>query len=492
MRNYLTYLAAFSLGAGLVFAFAPFNLWLLSILMPGGLLLLWLSASPKQAFWQGLSFGAGFFGLGVSWIYVSLHVYGELSPLFAGIITVLFVLLLALFPAAQGYLLAKTIPHSVPGARMLSFPLVWVLFEWLRSWVLTGFPWLLLGYSQLTGWLKGYIPVLGEYGTAFIATSLSAGLAAIVHYRSRHRYSMLLLISLVFVGGYGLATVSWTERIDRSVSVALIQANIPQQLKWTPDYLDTTLKQYLALTQLYWGREVILWSEAAIPLPLPWAEPLIDDLIHKARIHNSTLLTGIPIQSDSGKYYNALVALGQWQGEYHKRRLVPFGDYVPFYSLIGNILDILKIPISDSIAGVQQFQGIQLGDVWIVPFICYEIAYSSLLDDIDAHVHLLVTVSNNAWFGDSLAPYQHVQIAQFRALQLGRYHLFSTSNGITAIISQQGEIIERAPQFVPATVSGVVPLFVGSTPWQKLGNGPIIGICVFLLLGVVWRYSRVT
>lgn len=478
-----------ALGAGclLPLAFAPFKFYPLAIVCPILLLLLWYKCSARQALWRGFLFGLGYFGIGVSWVFISIHEFGNAGVLLAGLFTALMVTTLALFPALQGYFLNLCLPRNNATKLCLAFPSSWVLMEWLRSWIFTGFPWLFLGASQIESPLRGLAPLIGELGLSFVVT-LSAGLLLIIakppiRYQ---RYISLLVLFIIWLGAAALIPIQWTQKQNKPITVALIQGDIPQQVKWTPEYLDTSLQRYQQLTQQHWNKQLIVWPETAIPLLQNEAKPFLDLLTKEANQHQAAIITGIPVQ-EGFKYYNAMIVLGNGQGSYHKYHLVPFGEYTPLVDWLGKLLSVLQIPMSDFSNGPEHQNNLQALGLTIAPFICYEIAYEQSALQAAYNAQLLITISNDAWFGHSFASAQHLQIGQLRALETGHYHLFVTNSGITAIINPQGQIVATAPSFEPTVVTGEIYSTTKVTPIARMGITPIIGFMTALLLLAGWR-----
>ncbi len=469
-KSWLNACVALLAGAGLALAFAPFQLSLLASLSPMVLLYLCLRTSPKRALLYGWLFGLGLFGVGVSWVYISIHYYGNTPAPLAALFSGFFIAFLALFPALQTYLYVRFFRHNHV-ASVLGFPCLWVLSEYLRSTVLTGFPWLLLGYSQQHTPLGGFIPVLGDHGLSFIVVLSAALLLHALQHRP-YRYLLLALLASLWWCGWLLAKITWTHATGRPLQVSLLQGNIAQELKWNPQQLNNTVATYRQLTSQHWDSDLIVWPESALPIPLYDARTFIQRLSRDAQRHHSALLLGSIDYANMAqtRYYTGLLALGTAQGYYRKRHLVPFGEYVPLEKWLRGMIQFLDIPMSNFIPGPTQQPLLRLHDVAIAAAVCYEVAYADTLWQNLPTAQLLVTVSNDAWFQDSFALAQHVQIAQFRARQAGRYLLFSTNDGITAIINPQGQIQDRLPIHQRAVLTAKVYPMQGATPWTHIGN----------------------
>lgn len=488
MKNqYLKYLGSFLAGAMLVLAFAPMRQFYFAILAPALLCMLIENAKPKQAAYLGACFGLGQFGAGVSWVFISIHVYGFTPIPIALIFTGLFVGFLALYPTLQCYLLARYFPMPSTQKLLLVFPLSWILIEWLRSWVLTGFPWLLIGFSQINGPLKGYIPLGGEFFVGFLAVFSGVLLVYIAkEFQNCLRVSFCIaILAAIFIGGYFLSQIQWTTPFESSqkVKVILVQGNIPQSIKWDPTSVSKILQIYYELAQENWQTNIMIWPEAAVPIPQNYAAPFLMHMSALAEYHHVSLFTGIITQvSNTFNYYNALISLGEGKGHYYKRHLVPFGEYVPLENLLRGLMGFFNLPMSNLISGPEYQPDLKAKNIIIAPFICYEIAYADNLFYEAGHSQVLLTVSDDAWFGNSLAPAQHLEIGQFRAMQSGRDLLFSGNDGITAIVDDHGNIIQQMPQFIRGVLTGTFQPRTGKTPWLYYGNNPIILLMLFAFL----------
>lgn len=491
MRYYFHFLfglVAILAGGILPLAFAPHNLWFLAILSPAILLWIWQQPqiSPKKAWILGLLYGVGAFGIGVSWVFVSIHHYGNTDVPTAVFITSLFVLVLALFPACQGYLLKRFFKGKPMAYWLLGFPSSWVLFEWIRSWFLTGFPWLYLGYSQLNTPVSGYAPILSVYGVSFAVVLSSGALITLLFGKRSEKIFAGLLLLVLWGGGALLRGVQFTTPDANSYTVSLIQGNIEPFDKFSQaDPIGTTNKIYGGLTEKQWGQNIILWPESAIPLPLPHSQAYIDKLQAIAKAHHSTLITGIQVINHDHEYYNSLIALGEGHGIYHKYHLVPFGDFLPFDRWLRGLVNFFDLPMSNFVSGPKNQDLIHAQDITLDPLICYEIAFPELVRETLRDASAIITLSEDGWFGGSWGPYQHLEIARMRALETGRFVLRATTSGVTAIIDPQGNLIATAPQFKATVLNGHFQSIKGETPWTKMGLWPLLIILLgcFILPG---------
>lgn len=479
------------LGGGLVpLAFAPFGWYPLA---PAALVLLfalWQSVPPGRAFRIGWWFGLAYFGVGVNWVHISIHEYGHASLVSAWAFALLLVAFLAFYPALLGYLANRLVP--APGAwRWLGvLPAGWLLQEWLRGWLFTGFPWLNLGYSQSDGPLLGLAPIVGVYGVGW-ALAFSAG-ALIYLWQARRRPLVwsVGLILLLSAWGFSAAldTHTWTRPAGRSVPVALLQGNIPQELKWAPEQRVATVDLYTRLTKEQADSRIVVWPETAIPAFYHQVEDsLLPELREAVQRWDLDLITGIPVlDRDRWEYFNAVMTLDEGQVFYYKRHLVPFGEYMPLRPLLESFLSAIDLAMEDFSSGDPDQPLLRAGGYAVGTSICFEVAFGAEIVRALPEAAYLVNVSNDAWFGDSLAPHQHLEMARLRARETERYMLRATNTGISAIIDHQGRIQARSPQFETAAVRGTMQPRQGATPYVRLGDGPLVGAALLVVLLAVW------
>lgn len=476
-------------GGASVAAFGDWNLFPLALVAAAFLFFAWTRGTAPSPAALGFAFGAGLFLAGVSWVYVSLHEFGMMPAPLAATATLLFCLYLALYPAAVGSLQAR-IPAAPPVRLMLVIPALWTGAEWVRSWLFTGFPWLVLGYSQVEGPLAGFAPLLGVLGLSFLAAVAAGAMVALVTggLTRRARIAATGALIALAAGGWGLRSVEWTAPAGEPLAVSLVQGNIPQALKFVDGRFEATLETYAQLVGRAAGRLVVL-PETALPRFLHEVpREYLDRLKNLAAARDGDLLVGVPILDPDRRYYNAVVSLGaQPLQAYAKSHLVPFGEFVP--PGFGWVVGVLRIPLSDFSRGADTQRPLSVAGQRVALNICYEDAFGPEIIRQLPEATLLVNVSNVAWFGDSAAPAQHLRIARMRALETGRTMLRATNTGITAVVDPRGRVAGRLPAFTAGVLEARVEGRTGATPYVRAGNAPILAL-VGLNLGIALVLGR--
>jgi apolipoprotein N-acyltransferase len=494
-------------GALLTLAFAPFSHPALAFISPLILLAIWYFSNVKQAFWRGWFYGLGFFGTSVYWTYNSIHVYGNASIFLAFIIAYGLIAVLAFFPAITGFLLNKFFPTPTLTKYLLAFPTTWVFFEWIRSWLLTGFPWVYIGNSQVDTIFKAIAPVFGVFGVSLVVLMLVGAMFLIFDFiitfvaagfSLRSKFSQakacgynlricLLSITLLVTICFCLNSIKWTKPISKPIPVSLIQGNIAQEIKWNPAHTQKILANYEKLTDGNWHSKIIVWPEGAIP-EFSWqAKDFINRLAAKAKTHSSTIIFGAPIEGlGENEYYNGMLSVGMNSSVYLKRHLVPFGEYPMFGVVTKAFMALLNIPMSNFSSGPTHQPLFIANNIVIAPTICYEIAYPVEFLDFFPAAQLILNISDDSWFGHSIAEYQQLEIAHMRSIETGRYQMIATNTGITAIINPDGTIQQQAPTFQPYVLNGYIIPMTGTTPWIIFGKY----IWLALILGMVLLYFR--
>jgi apolipoprotein N-acyltransferase len=479
-----TFLALFASGALMPLALAPLSLWPIAISSTA--LLFWTlqNQTLKQALVKASVFGFGLFFAGVSWVYISIHDHGFISAPVAFAGTVLFCLFLALIFATP-FALGAVIPQT-PLALGFGLPAIWVISEWIRGWIFTGFPWLYAGYAHTDTWLNGWAPIGGVLWLSFINALAAAALVQLL--KNPRAPMMAAIVTALWVGGYGLQSINWTESTETELSVVLIQPNVDQEDKWSLVEQDGILQQLANQTEAHWGADIIIWPEGAIPaLPRQIMDYLIE-VDNRAKVNQTALLTGIPTQDPRNRrYYNSMLALGDSRGQYDKTRLVPFGEYVPLENILRGLNRFFDLPMSSFSLGAPNQSLLTAKGQPIATAICYEIAYPSLVADRAAGASILMTVSNDAWFGRSMAPRQHMQMARMRAIENRKPLMRGTNNGVTALVDHQGKIYQQLEQYSASELSGTVVPRVGQTFFNRFGSWPTVVLSLLICLGLVAR-----
>ena len=483
-----------AMGAACVFGFAPFYAWPVPLAALASLFFVWTrSGSPLQAWLSGFAFGLGYFLAGVSWVYVSLHDFGSMPAVLAAIATFLFCAYLALFPAAAGWLMARLVREAGP-RRLVAAPALFVILEWLRGWLFTGFPWLTVGTSQAPGSpLAGFAPYVGAYGTSLAVAGAAALLAAFGVSRawSRTRVWIAAGFAALFLAGGVARLPAWTQPAGPAFSIALLQGNVAQELKWRDEVRTRTL---LAYRQMIFDAQarVIVTPETALPAFLDQLPPeYVDSIRRHARETGKEILLGtVEREFRAGRefdYYNSVVRFTGGKAEsFRKRHLVPFGEFIP--PGFNWVLAVLRIPMSDFARGGEKQAPLRAAGVAFGVAICYEDIFGEEVIDLLPEAQVLVNVSNDAWFGESFAAEQHLQASQMRALETGRWMVRATNTGATAAIDPTGRVAKRLPWFTVGTlVTDVVPM-QGMTPYARFGNYPAILLSLLIAALALRRY----
>lgn len=478
-------LVASLLGSFAVLGFAPFYIYPATIISIAGLFYLWQrSEHARQAAWLGFCFGLGFFITGIYWIYISLHDFGGMPWWMAAFSTFCLCAFLSLFPALFGWLSKRS------SFLMLGAPLLWALSEWVRSWIFTGFPWLAIGYSQTPNSpLAGFMPVMGVYGVSLL-TAVTAVLVVLYLQKVRRKIIVTAFIAL-WVSGALLKMVPWTSPIGDPVSVALLQGNISQDLKWEEGEAQRTLDKYMELVTDTQAKLIVL-PETALPMLL---QHVPVDYLAALKAHaieqDGDILFGI-VEYEDKAFYNSMLSIGSSPSQtYRKTHLVPFGEFIPLKSVFGWIYeDWLNIPLTDLARGGFDQKPLDIAGQKVAVNICYEDVFGEEIIHQLPAATILVNTSNDAWYGESTAAYQHMQIAQARAMETGRMMLRATNTGATAFIDRNGEVLSHLPHFRTGILEGEAQGYQGSTPYILFGNWLFLLISFTGLVCLLWLRKK--
>jgi apolipoprotein N-acyltransferase len=484
-------IAACAVGAALNLAFAPFSLWPVGVLAPAALFALIRGLPPRRAAWAGAAFGAGLFAFGTYWLYTCLHVFGLVPVWLTIVLQIGLIALMSTYSAALCYLANRFWLKPGMTRDWLVLPALWVLLEWLRGWALSGFPWLSLGYAFIDTPLAGWAPLLGVYGVTWAAALVAVAVSVIFapHLSGSRRLAALAAAAMMFAAPLLCARHAWTRALGERIPVAAVQGAVSQDQKWQEANRDATMARYTHLTTQAWGARLILWPESALPVLANDIAGYLDGLRKSGRAHDADFAIGlVNYQPATQQFFNGLLVMAKsGDGWYYKRHLVPFGEYFPVPSFIRSWLRLMSLPYDDISAGSPRQPAVSAAGQTLGATICYEDAFGSEQLSILRDATLLINVTNNAWFGDSTAPHQHLQISRMRALEAGRYLVRATNDGITAAIDPQGRVTARLPQFKEAVLRVDVQPMTGLTPYARFGNHPVVVGTLGLLAWAVWR-----
>lgn len=474
------YAVAATIGACGVLCFAPFGLfWLAPAIWLGLFALLLGVRTSRQGALTGLAFGLGFFLTGVSWVYVSLSVFGGMPWWLAGIAAFLFCAVMALFPGIAGWIFKRWQPVE-PWRQALFFAVLIAAVDWLRSWVFTGFPWLAVGYSQAPpSPLAGFAPLLGVHGLSLLVALAGA---LLIQWRSG-----LAFLAVSAAAGFGLQQLAWTNPVGAPISVALIQGNIPQEMKFRPEAFLRTLDLYLELVEQN-PAQLTLLPETAIPAFFDRLPPgYIEALKAAAQNHGGDLIFGT-LSGGETNYWNSAVSLGNSPLQvYSKSHLVPFGEMIP--PGFSWFMNIASIPMSSFSRGPARQPPLAVAGQQVAVNICYEDVFGEEIIGSLPQAGILANLSNTAWFGHSLAQPQHLQIARMRAVETGRPMLRATNTGMTAVIDADGSLLAALPPFTQAVLKAEIRAYQGMTPYALTGNlGFLLLTGLLLLISQSSRY----
>jgi apolipoprotein N-acyltransferase len=493
-RRFVGSLVALLAGGSLSLSFAPFGWWPLAILMPALLMWLWQDATPRRAAVLGFWFNAGTFAVGTYWLYISLRLIGHAPIPLALLLMAALVAVMGAYHALLGWFVARFLPARGAVRWMVGIPGAWLLIEWWRSWFLTGFGWLALGYAHTDNWLGSLAPVIGQFGLGLVTLMLAGALVALLLGTRVARIGAASLIVVAAAAGFALRDVQWTRPFGKPIEVAVVQGAIPQDEKWLQQNLEKILQVYRSLTVQAHGAELIVWPESAIPDLANNHVEYYGEVYREASARGSSLIMGtIRAEENPGngepEYYNSVLAMDRGTpgvGWYNKHHLVPFSEFFPVPDFIRSWLRLMSLPYSDFNRGAALQEPLEAAGQRIVASVCYEDAYGATQLPPLRTATMLVNVTNDSWFGRSTARHQHLQISRFRALEAGRPMVRAANDGVSAVIGPRGELQVTAPEYAANVLRAELQPRIGLTPYARVGNWPVV--CLALVFAGFGSY----
>ncbi len=452
---------------------------------------LWLISTPRESILSGLFFGLSFFGVGVSWMYISLNTYGGMPPSIAGFSIFLGIVVISLYPALCGWLQSLFSGWNITLRLSILMPSLWILTEWLRGWLFSGFPWLSTGYAYLDTPLSNFAPIGGVYLVGYIALLSIGSLVAVLRNATVANGALTFLLIAVWIGGWQLNETSWTQAEGEPVRVAIIQNNVPLSQKWDQQETNATIAAYMSRSRDLVDRDLIVWPEAAVP---DYLDNLSNEFWRDIERHPADFIFGVLHRNTvdgEEQYYNSVAAVTDQIMIYRKQHLVPFGEYFPLQWLLGPLVRMLDIPMSEFTAWNSPQKPLEAAGNRFAVSICFEDAFPNEIRSQIAASGVLINVSEDVWFGDSFAPHQRLQMARFRSRETERPMIRSSNNGLSSLINWKGGIDSFAPQFVEHVVKGEVQPRTGITPYTAFGDSPVISLAgLFFLMGLIFGRLR--
>lgn len=473
-----------------VFAYSPFDYWPIAFISTLGLIWLVTTFDKGDALLGTFLWGVAYFAVGVNWVHVSMIQFGGVPELVSYLAVLLLAAYLALYPLLFAYVNQR---FRLQNPWVLAA--IFTFTEYLRGVIFTGFPWLQFGYALIDSPFAGLAPILGVEGLSFFVVVASGYFLQIFRKMAERAFKLqsVALLSLLLIATWGTSWLRFVE-VDESrpsQTISLVQGNIEQKMKWDPDYFNQTVLTYQKLiSQVLSRSDVVILPESAIPATEAQIEPLLQELQRAAQQRGSEVIIGTLHQTAQG-LFNSAVVVGNAEKPYslydsarfNKHHLVPFGEYVPFGTLLDWMREVFILPVNLS-QGTFIQSPLLAGERRFNTAICYEIIFTHQVQQ-NQKAHLadyLLTISNDAWFGSSIGPWQHFQMARMRALELGRPLIRATNTGITAFVDAYGKVESQAPQFKALVLSREVKAYKGETPFTIWGNWALYGLCALILL----------
>ena len=472
-----------------VFSFSEISHWTIVIFSIGWLLFILKNANRTESFWIGWFFGIGYFGSNIWWIHISIESFGIPDPLIAVFLNAIFICLIAFYFSVFSISVKLLSSSKVP--LFLIAPIIWLLLEIARGKLFTGFPWLVVGYTQIDSPLSGLLPLIGAYGVSFVVVCLASCLAFIAKSKVlRHKAIVVLSVMPILISSYLLQKNDYTSKNNDLLKISIVQGSLPFEVRWSNGSTKLILEHYLELSKDEWTSDILVWPETVFTKPLDLKESEVELLKSISQSTDTHLILGVPfLQTFDNKIFNTILSVSDSIDLYKKRKLVPFGEYFPFRKLFNSFYANLNIPLSDFAPGSIEKNKLIIKENIIGVLICYEIAFASIVRSSLPQAELIINLSNDSWFGRSVAAFQHLQIVRVRAAELERPIIRATNTGISAIINYKGEVIESSEQFTPQVIYGIVEGREGLTPYSKVGEfGVTFYALVLVLLSLAFHF----
>lgn len=473
--------------AGILYvsAFPPFNFKFIIYISLIIFLSLIILQSKKNAMILSFIYGFVIFSLGTSWIFNSIYTYGNGGIFISSILTVIFILVQSSYFLIIGFFINRSYFNFENKLSILAPASFLVLIEYARSHLFTGFPWLIIGYSQIHTIFDNVYPLIGSYFVSFITVLISTYIAISFINRKETIHNKTILLSIILIISIIQYSKPWVKDSDESISFAIIQPNIKQDYKFNMSNLNKIKQKYISLSRGI-ESDLIIMPETALPIVHKSSSHFYRD---KILTQANSIISGI-FRKDKNHIFNSMLLLNKTEQFYDKRHLVPFGEYTPLKSLLRPLAETLAIPMSNLSSGASNQNIFTYKTFKLIPIICFESAYPSLIETNDNDYSVIINLSNDSWFGDSFAPHQHLQITQVRAMEFQRNLIRSANTGISAHINKYGVVLNKLDFNTSGIIQSDTSATKGSTPFSRFGDYPLLMLVFIIVISYVVRVVK--
>lgn len=479
------FLCSIFLGLIATFGFAPYNMWPITLGAVVGLLILISSVkSLKAVFCATALFFTSLNLITLNWLSFVMEGFGEMPALAVWPIIALFSFLLSISYSIATVFSKKFSKNRRSVMICAYIPALFVIADFINGYALGGFPWVYLGNTCIDSPFSGFAPLLGVRGINLIFM-FTAGALAMAALR---KFLYLPFVAIILAIGSFSSSINYVSPAQE-LKVALVQGNITQSLHIDSERLNMIIAKYWDLSRdLFKNHDLVVWPESALPLTIENGLGLLSDLNAVAYENKANLVTGLLSTDANGKIFNSILVLGKDQelsdfSTYNKRKLVPFGEFVPFATVLRPLGKIFNIPMSSFSKGLSEQKPLEAANIQFTPAICYEAIYPNVVSSINNdETQAILMVSNDSWFGPTRAPWQHLDMARMRSLELQKPMLRCTNSGVTTIIDPQGNLEKTIAIDKEGVLSTTFKTYKGMTPYAKYGDTPVVFLMFALLI----------
>ncbi len=470
-------------------SFSPFDYKYTIYLSLIGYFSLIFNKEKSQAMKYSFIYGFFVYLIGVSWIFNSLYDYGGENFLLSSVMTLIFISLMGSFFILIGYVFNKEYSKYKKFIFPVHIASLWTFIEILKSNILGGFPWLLAGTSQINFVYNNIFPLFGTYFISFIVVMFSMVFFLILKSREKLYYFKYFITIFLFLILFSNVDSHEDVTKDREFRVSILQPNIKPTYKYDKDNINEIKRVIYDMSNYSKDSNIIIFPETVIPELYSDKDNIFKKILSK---NKKTLISGIfRHDATQNRFFNSMLVIDKKNNIYDKRKLVPFGEFTPLPELLLPIARMLDIPMSNLSKGNNKNSEIVLDELIVHPLICYESAYPNLINQVDlSKPEVIVILSNDSWFGESLAPYQHLQISQTRAVEFNKYILRAANTGISAVIDNNGNIKGTIGLNQRGLINEIFRAKTGKTLYSHFGDYPVLVLIFAIMISALYLRKK--